>query len=307
MRIEYCRLALGNVGDDLNPWLFSKILSQPFTDTSETTLIGIGTLLSEGLTRKPAICQAKEVFVFSTGSWPNQRPELDDRWTIFGVRGPRTAERLGLPPNMAIGDGGYLVRNLDIPRPAAPFEIGFTPHHKSVNHIDWQAICAEVGVKFISPRKPVESFIEELLTCRKLITEAMHGAILADAFRIPWVPIRISEQFLEDKWQDWAAMLDLSLEFQTLPDVRRPAPERGRWKAVARRMLDPFGPQSKIAKRVDADMIPVPSRRVSEILMRGLQRMGESEFSMLSTDRSVEGVTDCLNRNLQLVKARLEH
>jgi succinoglycan biosynthesis protein ExoV len=38
-----------------------------------------------------------------------------------------------------------------------------------------------------------------------IITEAMHGAIIADAFRIPWIPVRTHQEILDFKWKDWTS------------------------------------------------------------------------------------------------------
>jgi succinoglycan biosynthesis protein ExoV len=42
-----------------------------------------------------------------------------------------------------------------------------------------------------------------------VVTEAMHGAIVADTLRIPWIPVVCSPEIATFKWRDWTASLDL--------------------------------------------------------------------------------------------------
>src|SRR5690606_12799670 len=53
----------------------------------------------------------------------------------------------------------------------------------------------------------------ELSSAERLVTEAMHGAIIADVMRIPWVRIVCHSAYHEGptvsefKWQDWMQSL----------------------------------------------------------------------------------------------------
>ena len=49
-----------------------------------------------------------------------------------------------------------------------------------------------------------------------LLSEAMHGAIVADTLRVPWIALRPLVPVHHAKWHDWAATLDLRIEFQRL-------------------------------------------------------------------------------------------
>jgi succinoglycan biosynthesis protein ExoV len=40
----------------------------------------------------------------------------------------------------------------------------------------------------------------------------MHAAIIADAFRVPWIPLALSPDFSYFKWNDWAKSLEVDIK-----------------------------------------------------------------------------------------------
>ena len=45
----------------------------------------------------------------------------------------------------------------------------------------------------------------------------MHGAIVADALRVPWIPARLYGHFMEFKWRDWTESIEVPLELASMP------------------------------------------------------------------------------------------
>ena len=62
---------------------------------------------------------------------------------------------------------------------------------------------------YIDPTHSLIKVLTEICETEILFTEAMHGAIVADAFRIPWVAIKTHSRILEFKWNDWLSTLDI--------------------------------------------------------------------------------------------------
>jgi len=58
----------------------------------------------------------------------------------------------------------------------------------------------------------VQKTLTAIQQSRLLIAEAMHGAIVADALRVPWIPIRFHKHILPFKWRDWCASLNMSYD-----------------------------------------------------------------------------------------------
>jgi len=205
-----------NFGDALNPWLWPRLLGPRLQERSPTLFLGIGTILSEDL---PA---ADRYAVLGAGGGYGPFPRTDRRWRFYAVRGPLTAKSLGLPPERAAIDAAYLLRRTTLPAATAPDgpRIGFMPHWQTRLRVPWPRICELSGLRYLDPARPVDELLAGLRACDAVIAEAMHAAIVADALRVRWLPVRLGEQFLEFKWRDWLESVELDCTLQPLPAVR---------------------------------------------------------------------------------------
>ncbi len=195
--------ALPNFGDRLNPWLWPQLLPGCFDADKSTVFLGIGTILQDTLP------DAERYIVLGSGTGYGRPPPLDERWRFYAVRGPLTAELLSLPNEIAVTDSAYLLHQVALPNPASGPSIGFMPHWRSLRRIPWRAICEWSGLRFINPMWSVERTLAELRGCDVVVAEAMHGAITADLLRIPWFPVRLGSHFLDFKWRDWLASIEV--------------------------------------------------------------------------------------------------
>lgn len=212
MKLYY--FAHPNFGDALNPFLWLNLLPNVFDEDASTLFIGTGTLLNDGVPR-----QARKV-VFGTGAgYGSDLPKIDDRWTIYWVRGPLTARALGLDESSAISDGAMLLNTLDLPPVTQKGGTAFMPHWQSTSFWDWEKVCSSLGLTYIDPRGAVQDVLLTIRSSSLLITEALHGAIVADAFRVPWVAVRAYRSVLESKWQDWCRSLDMVYEPVRVPPL----------------------------------------------------------------------------------------
>jgi succinoglycan biosynthesis protein ExoV len=204
-----------NFGDALNPWLWPQLLGHRLKTKDSTIFLGIGTIIKTGLP------PAESYVVLGTGGGYGSFPKIDDSWRIYAVRGPLTARALGIDPRMAALDGAYLLRNVPLPSPAAAGpRIGFMPHWETRLRVPWKRICENSGLRYLDPLLPVTDVLAQMRACDGIIAEAMHGAITADALRIPWVAVRIGDQFLDFKWRDWLGSVNLTFNPVRLPTIR---------------------------------------------------------------------------------------
>ena len=209
MKLYYYHDANGNFGDDLNPWLWSRLIPDLLDESCEVLFVGIGTLLDRRIPIGP------RKIVFGSGAGYGPAPLIDQSWNFYSVRGPLSASRLGLPEALAITDPAVLVRDFLAGAGADRHRVSFMPHHVSrllleTQGYSMQAILETDGLKYIDPCREVDAVLLDIAASDLLITEAMHGAIVADALRVPWIPVQLLDHILDFKWQDWCSSLGLA-------------------------------------------------------------------------------------------------
>jgi succinoglycan biosynthesis protein ExoV len=209
-----------NFGDALNPWLWPQLLGHRLDHDASRLFLGIGTILKAGLP------DAQAYYVLGAGAGYGAFPTIDSRWKTYAVRGPRTAHALGLPAELAATDGAALLRTVPLPAPHPGPSIGFMPHFRAMPHVPWRGLCDRLGLRYIDPLAPVPAVLAAIRGCDCLITEAMHGAIAADACRVPWVPVSTGNHVLGFKWADWMESLELSYPLRRIAALSRATTHR---------------------------------------------------------------------------------
>lgn len=215
---------LGNFGDDLNFWLWPRLLPQSrigfayhgieYRQQNEElaeVFVGIGTLLDERLPRRPRkiICGA--------GAGYGARPAIDGTWEVIWVRGPMTAKLLGLAADQWITDPAMMLARWPLGDARTGAAVGYMPHHRGAKPGLWDDVCADAGLRYIDPHAGVEDTLAEIRGLDVLLTEAMHGAIVADALRVPWVAVSTHSGINAFKWQDWCASIGIDYRPESLP------------------------------------------------------------------------------------------
>ncbi|MBF2057631.1 MAG: polysaccharide pyruvyl transferase family protein [Cyanobacterium sp. T60_A2020_053] len=205
-----------NFGDDLNPWLWHKLIPNILDNDPTTAFIGIGTVLNSSLRSKTPDAKIRVIFGSGAGyGGKNGNLVLDDTHKVYCVRGPLTARKLGLSLDYSICDSAILTRKVFDFSLSKKYTFSFMPHHSFISKgVPWQEICQQAGIEFIDSTKSVEECLTKIAQTEILIAEAMHGAILADAFRVPWIPIITHGAINRSKWEDWCSSIDI--EYQPL-------------------------------------------------------------------------------------------
>lgn len=207
MKVFYYKSQKGNFGDDLNGWLWDSLLPDFFDDNPDVMVSGIGTIIDSYMPK------AKNWFVFSSGVGYGFPPSHfgDSNWDTLCVRGPLSANILGLPKNKFITDGAAFINGVDgfEPLPESEREgVIFIPHHYAIGVGNWEKACVSAGIEFVNPEWESKFVIQKIRKAKLVIADAMHAAIIADALRVPWVPVITSPQINTFKWLDWTSTID---------------------------------------------------------------------------------------------------
>jgi succinoglycan biosynthesis protein ExoV len=219
-----------NFGDDINPFLLSKLFSREIIDGDDVCIVGIGTILNERNFQQVDKYERKIIFSSGAGYESIER-EFDDSWFISCVRGPKTAAYLKASPDLAVTDGAALLSDFYAALPASRKEgVTFVPHVNTTWRLGGilKQFCDDLGINYVTPDLPFDLFVDEINRSAVVLAEAMHGAILADALRTPWVAceLMVHNRF---KWEDWCASLGVKYD----PVNLGPAPEGSGFESLS--------------------------------------------------------------------------
>ena len=211
-----------NFGDELNQWLWPRLLDS-FDDCPKNIFIGIGTLINDALPQW--MRDAENIIFFSSGVGYGRslRVKPDANWRIYCVRGPLSARKLKLPPSLAITDGAALLKRYFAPYADKDrtYRFSYIPHFRHGSPYIFQPICSQIGIHYIDPAGEVDDVIADILRSRVVISEAMHGAIIADALRVPWIPVRTNPNILPLKWLDWCQSINVPYTSEAIKGVKQ--------------------------------------------------------------------------------------
>lgn len=227
MNYVYYKSEKGNFGDDLNPWLWPKVFGDDVV--TDLAFIGIGSILYGENENIINLKKHTRKIIFGTGIRPSKKPiKIDPTFQVEFLRGPLSSYALKLKYPY-IADAAYAIRQIEefkiLLSLNKEYKVSFMPYFKSVTQFNWKKICKDLGINYISPHSEngVEETLSEIAKSELLITEAMHGAILADALRVPWhrivltTPITEGPAVSEFKWMDWVYSIGLgSLEVTSI-------------------------------------------------------------------------------------------
>ncbi|TCZ52270.1 polysaccharide pyruvyl transferase family protein [Roseicella aquatilis] len=259
--VYYRRKRVPNFGDDLNAVLWQGLAPDLFDDDPEVGFVGIGTIIGM------PCGEVGHLHVFSSGvgyeqfeAWRGKQVEY---WC---VRGPISSRMLGLPEDRAITDGAILTPLVDGFPKAAMGGAGtvIIPHFQTLDHPGWPEVATLTGYELLDPRSDPRSIIARIAAAKLVLTESLHGAILADTYGIPWIAFATSKNLGITKWVDWTLSLGLPFDLTMIPP-----PDPGPILAFGRTPA-PFGQTVRFGAeealaRFDERVAPAPVTLTSRV------------------------------------------
>ncbi|WP_246731609.1 polysaccharide pyruvyl transferase family protein [Methylocapsa sp. S129] len=144
---------------------------------------------------------------------------------FFGVRGPRTREVLGLPDNTVLGDPGLLVPLIH-PKPAKGHgrTLCITHFHESRTPDDIKqqtGVDAVISAAIPGNLTALRVLIDQIAEADFVLSGALHGAVLACAYEVPFSYFDSGYIDVPFKWADFASSIGVPALFaQTLKEGR---------------------------------------------------------------------------------------
>lgn len=184
-----------NFGDTLTPHILAHFVNErvDHAERDDTRkLLAVGSILH--------LMQTNDV-VWGSGLNKNRKIKAKPGVIFLAVRGPITRSLIvGANVPQVYGDPAILLPLIYNPKIEKTCECGVLPHY-----VDKPFVKLEPGQKLIDIQKDWKTVINEVLSCKKIITSSLHGLICADVYGIPVVWTKYSDKITGGplKFQDY--------------------------------------------------------------------------------------------------------
>lgn len=187
-----------NFGDDINPALFEALTGVPIRLTRDRTaphFLGMGSIAAKA---------TEASVILGAGLIAPEPPAARPR-RIIALRGVLSQNLLAPDAQVMLGDPMVLIDRLV--RATPEIDIGFVPH---VGSFPLARKIAPPDMHVIDPGKAPWQVIRDIARCRRILSQSLHGLIVADALAIPnlWVAPSADMFGGRFKFDDYFSTLD---------------------------------------------------------------------------------------------------
>ncbi|WP_181701990.1 polysaccharide pyruvyl transferase family protein [Chthonobacter albigriseus] len=290
MRLYYYQGSKPNFGDELNHVLLPRVFPGLFDQQDDRLFLGIGSILND---QHPAR-DLKVVFGSGYGGYA-PAPIIDESWRIYGVRGEFTADALSISRRLVVGDAALLVNAWFGDPVPKRHKVSLIPHFESLDRGSWKAVADDAGFHFIDPTGDTLHVLEDIKASELIVAEAMHGAIVADALRVPWIALEPQDARHHMKWADWGSAIGIRPDFLPMRPTSLYEAMGVNTVSLPRRAVRKGYRRIPGHGRVDAWF----ARKASDYLARRIERVDPQ----LSTDAALAEAVEKLQHAAERIRA----
>lgn len=186
-----------NWGDALNPYLLHRLSKRKAVHEQDVprginkhfVYAVVGSILQN--------IRSNNVIVWGAGFVEgNRRMHMKPR-QVCAVRGPLSRGVLlkqGIDCPEVYGDPALLMPLLyEPPRPNTRFRLGIIPHYVDQGEPWLRKISQRDDISIINVKSDITAFIDSVAECDAIASSSLHGLIVADAYAIPNIWIKLSD------------------------------------------------------------------------------------------------------------------
>lgn len=126
---------------------------------------------------------------------------------IYAVRGKLTRNKLlkiGIDCPEVYGDPALLYPKFYYPKIEKKYKLGIVPHYIDKNNSNIPHFV-DTEILIIDIMSGYENVIQQILSCERIVSSALHGIIISDAYKIPAMWIKFSNKVIGNgfKFRDY--------------------------------------------------------------------------------------------------------
>lgn len=264
-----------NAGDALNKPLGEMLSGRKIKCTltakkSDTVYVPIGSLMT--LYKPLPNCHLR---FWGTGAFRHIDKPIKGDVRVYALRGKLSKasmeKRLDRKLNtIVLGDPGLLAPAVLDKIPKKVYSLGIIPHHAA--KVDLHDYCNIPGAVIIDTELPPVKFVREVAKCKVILSEAMHGLVIADSLHIPnarIAPFEKSGVLGNFKFRDYYSVFNLPLPLTF--DLKKQKIRAGDVQKIIKNYRVPADKISKIQREL-VRVCPFATDAGRELVMKKLQR-----------------------------------
>lgn len=206
-----------NFGDLIGPRIVQNLTERPVHNTygrpgAGSAIVTVGSIID--------VVRRSDMHIWGTGLMHSPSPqkvkELSTKsWKIHAVRGQRTRsalqDHLGWQVPNVVGDPGLLFPSVHSANTSNRSDNVSVVAHYSHKSLVTRELVESQECNFVDVERAPEQVADDIASSKLVISTSLHGIILAQAYQVPWVWLRISDRHLagnDFKFEDFISTLD---------------------------------------------------------------------------------------------------